>query len=240
MYFFLFTWGNAPIVYKKCTVKQSMNSEQNVQCFLKVWWPHAALFVYFYFSVTIRTCIQSFSHNIRWGPSPYLHSCRLSGRNLPGVPSRDSNSGLPYSKPALYQLSCAAPYWAALHPIELRCTLTELRCTLLPTELRCTLLSCAAPSELRCTLLSCAAPCAMFCFYDFVDVKCRHRVKSRRKWSKRIQSLKFVISEDKLYGPQRCSVLLCLLILLFMFNISISFVICNLITSESTMYHREV
>ncbi len=59
--------------------------------------------------------IQSFTHNIRWGPSLYLHSCRLSGQNLPGVPSRDSNSGLPYSKPAHYQLSCTAPYCAALH-----------------------------------------------------------------------------------------------------------------------------
>ena len=63
-------------------------------------------FCIFYFSVTIHTFIQSFTHNNRWGPSPYLHSCRLSGRNLPGVPSRDSNS-----------LSCAAPlHWAALHP----------------------------------------------------------------------------------------------------------------------------
>jgi hypothetical protein len=44
----------------------------------------------------------------------YLHSCRLSGRNLLGVPSRDSNSGLPYSKPARYQLSHAAPWrWAS-------------------------------------------------------------------------------------------------------------------------------
>jgi hypothetical protein len=47
--------------------------------------------------------------NIRWGPSPYLHSCRLSGWNLHGVPSRDLNSGLPYSKPARYQLSHTAP-----------------------------------------------------------------------------------------------------------------------------------
>ncbi len=31
------------------------------------------------------------------------------GKNLPGVPSRDLNSGLPYSRPAHYQLSCAAP-----------------------------------------------------------------------------------------------------------------------------------
>jgi hypothetical protein len=45
------------------------------------------LFLYiFYFSVTIHTFIQSVTHNIRWGPSL---SCRLSGRNLPGVPSRE-------------------------------------------------------------------------------------------------------------------------------------------------------
>jgi hypothetical protein len=34
----------------------------------------------------------------------------LSRKNLPGVPSRDLNSGLPYSRPARYQLSYAAPY----------------------------------------------------------------------------------------------------------------------------------
>ena len=33
----------------------------------------------------------------------------LSRKNLPGVPSRDSNSGLPCSRPACYQLSYAAP-----------------------------------------------------------------------------------------------------------------------------------
>ncbi len=44
--------------------------------------------------------------NIRWGPSPFLHSCRLHR-----VPSRDSNSGLLYSKPARYQT-------------EPRCTIT--------------------------------------------------------------------------------------------------------------------
>ncbi len=60
-------------------------------------------------------------------------------------------------------------HWAALHPIELRCTLLSCAAPSLscaapygaavhPTELRCTLLSCAAPywaalhpSELRCT-----------------------------------------------------------------------------------------
>ncbi len=82
--------------------------------FLKVWWPYATLLYIFIF---LLQYIHSYNHslnNIRWGPSPFLHSCWLSGRNLPGVPSRDSNSGLPYSKPALYQLSCAAPY-AAVH-----------------------------------------------------------------------------------------------------------------------------
>jgi hypothetical protein len=79
------------------------------------------------FCVFLLFFYNTYNHlliNIRWGPSPYLHSCRLSGRNLPGVPSRDSSSGLPYSKPAHYQLSCAAPYWAALHWLLRFVTLT--------------------------------------------------------------------------------------------------------------------
>ncbi len=68
------------------------------------------------------------------------------------------------------RLSCAAPYWTVLHPIELRCTLlscaapywamlhpTELRCTywivLHPTELRCTYWAVLHLTDLRCTLL---------------------------------------------------------------------------------------
>ncbi len=54
--------------------------------------------------------------------SPYagasLHlliAWKLSGKALPVVPSRESNSGLPYSKPTRYQLSHAAPYWATPH-----------------------------------------------------------------------------------------------------------------------------
>ncbi len=87
-------------------------------------------FRYIYFSISIHSFIQPFIHNIRWGPYPYLHSYKLSGRNLTGVPKRDSNSGLPKNKPAYYHLSYAAPFWATLHPTELRCTLSELRCTL--------------------------------------------------------------------------------------------------------------
>ncbi len=36
--------------------------------------------------------------------------CKLSGKTLPVVPSRESNPGLPYSKPTRYQLSHAAPW----------------------------------------------------------------------------------------------------------------------------------
>jgi hypothetical protein len=53
---------------------------------------------------------------IRWGLSPSPHRSKLSGKNLPVVPSRESNSGLPYSKPTLYQLSHAAPplFWTQI------------------------------------------------------------------------------------------------------------------------------
>ncbi len=128
---------------------------------------------------TIHTFIQSFIHNIRWGPYPYLHSCRLGGWNLHGVLSGDSNSGVPYSKPAHYHLSSAAPYWAVLHPSwatrhpnwatlhsnwatvhlnwatlhpsELRCTLTASQRTTIWAPLHPTELCCSL-AELRCTL----------------------------------------------------------------------------------------
>jgi hypothetical protein len=50
-------------------------------------------------------------------PSPFaeasLHlliACKLSGKNLPVVASRESISGLPYSEPTRYRLSHAAPF----------------------------------------------------------------------------------------------------------------------------------
>jgi hypothetical protein len=50
-------------------------------------------------------------------PSPFAEASLhfliafvLSGENLPVVPSRESNSGLPSSKPTRYQLSHAAPF----------------------------------------------------------------------------------------------------------------------------------
>jgi hypothetical protein len=66
-----------------------------------VWWQDATPFVYFLF-YNRHSFIQSqYIH-----PSPFaeasLHiliACVLSGENFPVVPSRESNSGLPYSKP---------------------------------------------------------------------------------------------------------------------------------------------
>ncbi len=58
----------------------------------------------------MHTFIQSHSSvAIRWGLSPFLHRLFAQWGNLPVVPSRESNSGLPYSKPTSYQLSHAAP-----------------------------------------------------------------------------------------------------------------------------------
>ncbi len=44
--------------------------------------------------------------------SLHLHiACHLSGKKLPGVPSRESNSGLPYSKPKQFTIRrCPCDY----------------------------------------------------------------------------------------------------------------------------------
>jgi hypothetical protein len=67
--------------------------------------------------------------------------------HYPGVPSRDSSSGLPYSRSVHYHLS----YRVGWTPPDLRCNLPGLGCTL--PDLRCTL------PELPCTLPEPAAPC---------------------------------------------------------------------------------
>ncbi len=71
-----------------------------------------------------------------------FHRCRLSGRKLLGVPSRDLNSGLFYSKPC-------TTIWATLHPLSYVAT-WELRCTLL-SYTACTRWTTLHP-ELRCPL----------------------------------------------------------------------------------------
>jgi hypothetical protein len=50
-------------------------------------------------------------------PLHFLIAGQLSGKNLPGVPSRESKSGLPYSKPTHCQLSYAAPFLSYAAPL---------------------------------------------------------------------------------------------------------------------------
>ncbi len=67
-------------------------------------------FCLFFIFSNIHTIIQSHSHNTFAEASLHLLiACKLSGTDLPVVPSRESNSGLPSSKPTRYQLSHAAP-----------------------------------------------------------------------------------------------------------------------------------
>ncbi len=66
------------------------------------------LFLYFITFIQSKHPI-TFIQYIRRGLSPSLHRLLLSGKDLPVVPSRESNSGLPSSKPTRYQLSHAAP-----------------------------------------------------------------------------------------------------------------------------------
>ncbi len=57
-------------------------------------------FCLFFIFYSIYTFIQSHSYNTFAEASlHFLIACKLSGKNLPVVPSRESNSGLPSSKP---------------------------------------------------------------------------------------------------------------------------------------------
>jgi hypothetical protein len=76
---------------------------------------HSFLFYFSYFITYIHSFIQSrsyntFNHRHLLRPLSISSSLVCSvGKHLPVVPSRESNSGLPYSKPTGYQLSHAAP-----------------------------------------------------------------------------------------------------------------------------------
>jgi hypothetical protein len=67
------------------------------------------IFIFFYY---IQTFIQSqYIHPSAFAEASLhiLIACLLSGEDLPVMPSRESNSGLPYSKPTCCQLSHATP-----------------------------------------------------------------------------------------------------------------------------------
>ncbi len=79
----------------------------------KIWWQYATLFAFIFIQRTIDTSVHNSFLTIRWGPSPYLHSCRLSGGTSMGCQAERSELG-----PALQQASAL---------------LTEPRCTRLFT-----------------------------------------------------------------------------------------------------------
>ncbi len=75
----------------------------------KLWWHQPLfLFIVLYLLYIFLQYINSYI------PSPRVHSCFLialrSVENLHGLPSRDSKSGQPYSKPMHFYLSYAAPW----------------------------------------------------------------------------------------------------------------------------------
>jgi hypothetical protein len=85
----------------------------NLTEYVKVSWQLPLFLFILSFTVTyihnyIRT-INTLIHLHHRGLSPFSSLLSLSGKNLSGVPSRDLNPGLPYSRPARYQLSSAAP-----------------------------------------------------------------------------------------------------------------------------------
>jgi hypothetical protein len=86
--------------------KMFFSSMADIKCLVAVCHSFCLFFIFLY----IHTIIQSHSYNTFAEVSLHLLiACKLSGTDLPVVPSRESNSGLPSSKPTRYQLSHAAP-----------------------------------------------------------------------------------------------------------------------------------
>ncbi len=82
----------------------------------KVWW-HAATLFFIYFYI-IRADLQYLYILLGEYHSCYPHCFRSEEGLLWGVPSRDSNSGLPYSKPTRYIVSVCktrALIWIAIY-----------------------------------------------------------------------------------------------------------------------------
>ncbi len=94
-----------PLIIKPASA--CLNQLHSRNTFLKVWWFDATLFVYLYFYRLRHTFITYKLQLLR--PTP-LSSLLLLRRGISlVVPSRESNPGLPYSKPTHYFLSYAAP-----------------------------------------------------------------------------------------------------------------------------------
>jgi hypothetical protein len=73
------------------------------------------LFIYFVFFITYRPYhihTEQYIHPSFWPRllSIFFIASLLRGKNLLGISDQDLNSGLPYSRPAHYQLNYAAPF----------------------------------------------------------------------------------------------------------------------------------
>jgi hypothetical protein len=81
------------------------------------------MLLFLFICIFYSTYIHSITFIQYIHPSPFaevpLHlliATQLSGKNLLGVPSRESNSGLPCSKPTHYQLSYPTPFLSYAAP----------------------------------------------------------------------------------------------------------------------------
>ncbi len=89
--------------------------------------PHFFAFIFLYTLDTFNTFRHHSFINIRWGPSPYLHSCRLGCRAA--IRTR-----------ACLTASQCATIWASLHPVLLHLPAIKKQKTIPPPhELFCTI-----------------------------------------------------------------------------------------------------
>ncbi len=75
----------------------------------KVWWPNATRFAFIFLYTGDTFIHHSFNHKHTLRPISISSQLSAQWAETLWVPSRDSNSGRPYSKPACYQLSHTAP-----------------------------------------------------------------------------------------------------------------------------------
>jgi hypothetical protein len=84
-------------------------TETAIVFFFKVWWQAATLFYLFYIKRAYIKYLYTVRNSLSTASS-CLHRFRSVSASS-GVPSRDSNSGLPYSKPTRYYLRHAPAPW---------------------------------------------------------------------------------------------------------------------------------
>ncbi len=101
-----------------CIVQQLLSADDQI---IPGSWNVGRHDCYSFYIFVVHTFIDSFKQSyvaFRWGSSPSPYRRLAEWKKPPGVPSRDLNSGLPYSKPTHYQPSYTAPYELLLEVFE--------------------------------------------------------------------------------------------------------------------------